>query len=116
MNSGIWLVEPGQSRAERRVCLVRKGVYVIRYVGISLLLDSGLYYLRLFWTFVVGVIGCWLVDVVYVVTGGRTKRRRAAIWLLQVMAWQRHVPTESSPSTTCPHFEAHVIRYSHMKL
>jgi hypothetical protein len=48
MNSGIWLVEPRQSRAERRVCLARKGVYVIRYVGISLLLDSGLYYLRLF--------------------------------------------------------------------
>jgi hypothetical protein len=96
MNSGIWLVEPRQGRAERRVCLARKGVYVIRYVGISLLLDSGLYYLRLFWTFVVGVNGCWLVDVVYVVTGGRPQRRRAAIWLLQVMAWQRHVPTESS--------------------
>jgi hypothetical protein len=56
MNSGIWLVEPG--RAERRLPCARKGGSVIRYVGISLLLDSVVYYLRLFWTFVAGVFGC----------------------------------------------------------
>jgi hypothetical protein len=55
MNSGIWLVEPG--RAERRLPCARKGGSVIRYVGISLLLDSVVYYLRLFWTFVAGVLG-----------------------------------------------------------
>lgn len=60
MDDGIWLVEPW--KAERRVCPARKGGYVIRYVGISLLLDSVWYYLCLFWTFFAGVSGCRLVD------------------------------------------------------